>query len=328
VRGGRGAGSSILRGPETATGERERGSVGAGSRIASELWRALRPHQWAKNLLVFVPLLLTPARLGDLDRWMAVVWAFVAWSAVASLGYLANDWLDREADRGDPAKRDRPFASGALPPRVGLLAAGLLAGVGLLGALPFTPPEFTLCLVIYLVTTLAYSLGLKRVAILDVLMLAGLYTLRVVAGGAAAGITVTDWLLAFSLFLFLGLAFVKRYAELRRMGGVAPGEDRLPARGYRIADAPLIRAFGAASSYLSVLVLCLYIHNAALSGQHPRWWLLWGEVPLLLYWVSRIWLIAERGELGGDPVAFAIRDRASLLSGVLVAAVAVAAIGA
>jgi 4-hydroxybenzoate polyprenyltransferase len=297
-----------------------------GSRIASELWRALRPHQWAKNLLVFVPLALTPAQLGDVARWQVVAWAFVAWCAVASLGYLANDWLDREADRADPAQRDRPFAKGPLSARAGLVAGLALAALGFGCALLFATPAFLLCLVAYLAITLAYSLFLKRFVLVDVLVLAGLYTLRLLAGGAAIGITLTAWLLAFSLFLFLGLAFVKRYVDLRRMGEIAD-TGRLPAGGYRVADAPLICVFGAASTYLSVLVLCLYIHSAELTGQHERSWFLWGEVPLLLYWVSRIWLLAERGELGGDPVGFAVRDRQSLATGALMGVVLLAAMG-
>jgi 4-hydroxybenzoate polyprenyltransferase len=231
--------------------------VDAGPQIVSLVVRALRPHQWAKNLLLFVPLALTPDLLDDVARWGRLGWAFFAWSAVASLGYLVNDWLDRESDRADPAKCDRPFASGALSPGAGAVAGATLAAVGFGAAWLFTPRVFTLYLLGYLLVTLAYSIRLKRWLLVDVLILAGFYTARLLAGGAAAGIALMPWLLAFSLFLFLGLALVKRYGELRRMGEGDGLAESVSRRAYRPADAPHIMTFGIASVYLTVLVLCI-----------------------------------------------------------------------
>jgi len=288
-------------------------------RTGVALWRALRPHQWAKNLLLFVALALTPAQVPDTGKWLVLLAAFACWSAAASAGYLANDALDVAADRADPEKRNRPFASGALPMRVGIgagIALGLLA-VGL--ALAVAPLAFVIHLVVYLVLTLVYSLYVKRLLLLDVLLLAGLYTLRLLAGGAAVKIVLTPWLLAFSLFFFLGLAFAKRYGELQRMTRI--GALNPSSRAYRSDDLDLLMTLGSTSAYLSVLVLCLYINSEHVGQQYPRPGALWFLAPLLLYWVSRIWFVAKRGELPGDPVAFAVRDRVSLVIGALVAAV-------
>jgi 4-hydroxybenzoate polyprenyltransferase len=285
--------------------------------IPAALWRAVRPHQWAKNLLVFVPLALTPAQHGDRSKWLVLVAAFASWSAVASAGYLANDRFDLESDRADPAKRDRPFASGALPVGVGLAAALalVLLGVGLAAAV--APLEFVAHLVTYLALTLAYSLFVKRLLLVDVLLLAGLYTLRLLAGGAATGIALTPWLLAFSLFFFLSLAFAKRYAEMARFA--ASDARNSSRRAYRGDDLDLLMMLGTTSAYLSVLVFCLYINSDHVGQQYPRPGVLWFLAPILLYWVSRIWFLARRGELPGDPVAFAVRDPVSYGLGALVA---------
>ncbi len=317
--------------------ERERKSRAASRRRAKTIrwasakaWplgalrRALRPHQWAKNLLLFVPLALTPAQASDTGKWLVLLAAFACWSAVASAGYLANDALDVAADRADPEKRNRPFASGALPVRAGV-GAGIALGLLALGlATAVAPLAFVIHLVLYLVLTLVYSLYVKRLLLLDVLLLAGLYTLRLLAGGAAVEIALTPWLLAFSLFFFLGLAFAKRYGELQRITRLAANNQS--SRAYRTDDLELLMTLGATSAYLSVLVLCLYINSDHVSQQYPRPGALWFLAPLLLYWVSRIWFVAKRGELPGDPVAFAVRDRVSLVLGALVAAVLAVAI--
>jgi 4-hydroxybenzoate polyprenyltransferase len=283
------------------------------------LGRALRPHHWAKNLLLFVPLALTPSQVSDTRKWLVLLAAFACWSAVASAGYLANDALDVAADRADPEKRNRPFASGALPVRTGVGAGIALGSIAVGLAALVAPRAFVLHLVIYLVLTLVYSLTVKHLLLLDVLLLAGLYTLRLLAGGAAVEIAVTPWLLAFSLFFFLGLAFAKRYGELQRI--TREGATLSSARAYRGDDLELLLTLGATSGYLSVLVLCLYINSDQVGAQYPRPQVLWFLAPLLLYWISRIWFVAKRGELPGDPVAFAVRDRASFVTGALVAAV-------
>jgi 4-hydroxybenzoate polyprenyltransferase len=299
--------------------ENERGADGG-----SALWRALRPHQWAKNLLLFVPLALTPSQIADTAKWLTLLAAFACWSAVASAGYLANDALDLASDRADPVKRGRPFASGALSLRAGAIAGAALALFGVAFAVRSAPPVFAAHLVAYLALTLAYSLYVKRLLLLDVLLLAGLYTLRLLGGGAAVGIALTPWLLAFSLFFFLGLAFAKRYAELSRITAIGAGDRS--GRAYRSGDLDLLLMLGTTSAYLSVLVLCLYINSEHVGSQYARASALWFLVPLLLYWVSRMWFLAKRGELPGDPVSFAVRDRVSWAVGALVALVIGAAV--
>ena len=281
--------------------------------------RALRPHQWTKNLLVFVPLALTPEHVGDLGKQWTALLAFVALSLVASAGYVVNDLLDREADRAHPVKRQRPFASGALSAQWGVVLAAVLALLGAALAIAATPPGYWVVIGAYLLLTFSYSLWLKRQLLLDVIVLAGLYTLRVIGGSQAVDIQLTPWLLAFSLFIFLSLAFAKRYSELRLMA--ARQESQLRGRAYHIDDLDLVAMLGATSGYLSVLVLCLYINSDEVRGLYTTVEGLWFLVPILLYWISRIWFLAKRGELPGDPVAFAVRDRVSWLAGVLMAGV-------
>ena len=293
-------------------------------RPAFDSLRALRPHQWTKNLLVFVPLALTPDQVGDPALQLSALGAFVALSLVASAGYVVNDLLDLEADREHPTKRTRPFASGALSPGFGLGLAAVLGIAGFAVAWRFTPSAFLSLLGVYLVTTFAYSLYLKRQLLVDVIVLAGLYTLRVIAGAAAVAIALTPWLLAFSLFIFLSLAFAKRYAELQLLA--ARSETHARGRAYRVSDLDLVAILGATSGYLSVLVLCLYINSDEVRALYRTVGVLWFLAPILLYWISRIWLLAKRGELPGDPVAFAVRDPVSWLSGALMGAVIVAAV--
>ena len=270
--------------------------------------RALRLHQWLKNLLIFIPLLA--AHIGqELVLLPRSALAFVAFSMCASSAYMLNDLLDLAADRHHPRKRQRPFAAGDLTIRVGLLSIPLLLGAsGLVGLL--LPPVFLAVLGLYYGTTLAYSLALKHEAPLDVLVLASLYTLRMIAGSAATGIWPSAWLLAFTTFLFLSLALLKRYAELvvvsREMGEIEVRE-----RDYRVGDLELLAAMGVSSGYLSVVVFALYLTRdpaRTIFGQHIIIWL-W--CPLLLYWISHIWLVAHRGGMADDPVVFALRDRNS-----------------
>lgn len=309
----------------TDRGESESGGVAVarasfGGR-ASVLLRALRAHQWVKNLLVFVPLLMAH-RVFDVGALRAAALAFAAWSLCASGVYLLNDLLDLAADRAHPTKRARPLAAGAISRRTVYFLAPALVLAGLAAAFLLLPAGFGLMLALYLALTTIYSAWLKRLALVDVMVLAGLYTLRVLSGGYATGVPVSPWLLAFSMFLFLSLAFVKRYTELRANGGGA-GFSR---RGYTRDDMELLKSFGAASGYLSVLVLALYINQSREVTQlYRRPELLWLAGPCLLYWVTRVWLLAHRGELHEDPVVFTVRDPASYLVGALIAALIVAA---
>ena len=292
--------------PSTVTAERPP-AVGTARRLRA-LVKALRPHQWTKNLLVFVPALLAHATQPDV--WIRALWAFAAFSLCASSVYVVNDLVDLDADRAHPTKRLRPFASGTLSPRVGLVLAPVLLAAAFALALALAP-AFAAVLGIYYLATLGYSLFLKRLVLADVLMLAGLYTLRLIAGGAAYQVPLSQWLLAFALFLFLSLAFVKRYSELQAVRREGASETK--GRGYRAGDLEQLAAFGSAAGYLSVLVLALYAHSEDVRRlyEHPA--RLWIMLPLLLYWISRVWLLAHRGDLHEDPIVFAVRDWQSYL---------------
>ncbi len=285
--------------------------------------RALRMHQWVKNVLVVVPTVLDH-RLSDEHVLLRAAAAFAAFCCAASGAYVINDLLDLAADRGHRIKRHRPFASGELSPRFGWMLAPLLfADALLIGAL-LRSEEFLGLLLLYVVTTTAYSSYLKRIAVLDVILLAGLYTLRVLAGIAATGVTFSSWLLAFSMFLFLSLAFLKRYAELT--GSAAGDGETLSRRGYQRRDREWLGAMGGAAGYLAVMVLALYINSEQVVGLYGRPLLLWLICPLLLYWISRMWLLAYRAQVDEDPIVFSVRDPASYLVGALVGLVLVAAL--
>jgi 4-hydroxybenzoate polyprenyltransferase len=288
---------------------------------AALLLRVLRPHQWAKNALLVVPLLLAPGRPSP-AQVLAALLAVVTFSLVASAGYVFNDLLDIEADRAHPTKRNRPFASGALPTAYGppLFVALLVAAFGI--ALQALPRSFVWMLALYFAATLAYSTAIKRLVLLDILLLAWLYTHRVLAGGIAIGVPITAWLIAFSTFLFLSLAFAKRYIELRHS---TPKGDRIRSRGYTTQDLEMVAAFGPASSYIAVLVFCLYVDSPAVAERYRFPTLLWFAAPVLLYWTSRVWLLAHRGQMQDDPVKFAITDRTSWVCGILVVAAAACA---
>jgi 4-hydroxybenzoate polyprenyltransferase len=246
--------------------------------------------------------------------------AFVFFGLCASSVYVLNDMLDVADDRHHPRKRMRPFASGRLPLSAGLLVAPVLLAAAFLGAITLLPPAFSATLLVYYLVTLAYSLWLKREMVLDVITLAALYTLRIIAGGAVFGLVLTSWLLAFSMFIFLSLALVKRYAELRHSRDKGQTE-RARGRGYYPGDLEMIAALGAASGYLAVMVLALYINDAAtvVLYAHPQ--VIWLACPLLLYWITRVWMLTHRGEMHDDPVVFAIRDKVSLCVGLLLAIV-------
>lgn len=288
----------------------------ASRQMTTALLRALRAQQWIKNLLLFVPIGLAHHVL-DGSRLLHVAQGFAAFCLCASGGYVLNDLLDREADRLHPRKRSRPFASGALSARqgsalfFGLVAGGLLLAVGVGAA-------FAELLALYLALTVCYSIWLKEQLFLDVLLLSALYSLRVFAGALAARVEISQWLLGFSLFLFLSLAFVKRFCELRQLPADSSGGS-LARRSYRKEDLGLIQMLGASSGYLSVLVLALYISSSDVVRLYARPQLLWGVCPVLLYWLSRIWFLAGRGELPDDPVLFAARDPQSYAAGALIA---------
>lgn len=281
-----------------------------------EVVRALRPQQWVKNVLLFVPMLLAHRGL-DLGQTLSVAGGFAAFCLAASAGYVLNDLLDRDADRRHPQKRLRPFASGALTPRHGVAVAALLVA-GAIAIACAVGPAFGGMLGLYLALTTAYSLYFKEKLFLDVLLLAGLYTHRVLSGAVAAAVAISPWLLGFSLFFFLSLAFAKRYCELHRVAPADPSAA-LPRRDYRREDLGLIQTLGSVSGYLSVLVLALYITSSDVVKLYATPQLLWLVCPVLLYWLTRIWFLAGRGELPDDPVLFAVSDPQSYVAGALIA---------
>jgi 4-hydroxybenzoate polyprenyltransferase len=286
------------------------------------LLRALRTHQWVKNLLVFVPVMLDHKILDPPVVANALI-AFVAFCCAASGGYVLNDLLDTEADRRHRTKRHRPFAAGTLSRSFGAVLVPLLFAIALLCCY-WLSPKFLALLATYVGSTIAYSLYLKRVAILDVLLLAGLYTLRVLAGVAATHVRFSTWLLAFSMFLFLSLAFVKRYAELSDLQGGA--DEAIERRGYIRGDREWLGSMGGASGYLSVLVLALYINSEQVIALYQAPLLLWLICPLLLFWISRMWLLAHRGRMDQDPIVATVRDPISYILGALVALILYAAV--
>lgn len=277
--------------------------------------KALRLHQWMKNALIMVPLLAAHQITNPLLLWQGIL-AFIFFGLCASSVYVLNDLLDLADDRHHKTKRNRPFASGKLSIRSGIVAFPLLLAVAFGGAALLLPWEFSASLVAYYVLTLAYSLYLKRQMAVDVIALAGLYTMRIIAGAAAFHLDLTFWVLAFSMFMFLSLALVKRYAELHEARTKGKTE-KTRGRGYYPADLEMISSLGASSGYLAVMVLALYIHDQATTALYAHPQVIWLACPLLLFWVTRVWMLAHRGQMHDDPVVFAIRDRVSLVVGLL-----------
>ncbi len=293
--------------------------------------RAVRLHQWAKNTLIFVPLLL--AHAWNMAAIAVALLAFLSFGLCASATYIINDLLDIEADRKHPRKRRRPFAAGDISAFAGVAAVcGMMfASVVLALLVPHLfasmpgghtlslPYRFIEWLGLYTATTLAYSFYLKRKLLLDVFVLSGLYTIRILAGSAATGVLVSTWLAGFSVFFFLSLAFVKRFSELeglRERGGTTSN-----GRGYWVGDLEQLRALGTGAAYAAVVVMTLYISNPDTTRLYAHTTRLWLVVPVLLLWLSQVWMLASRGEMHDDPVVWAITSKRSLLMGVLMALV-------
>jgi len=274
------------------------------------LLAALRPHHWLKNGLLLLPVLLAH-RITELPLLAEAARAIVAFSLTASAVYVLNDLVDIDADRRHPVKRRRSFAAATLPLASGpVLAAVLIAAAFALSWLTL-PRPFTVVLALYLATTTAYSLALKRIPILDVITLAGLYALRIFAGGAATAVPVSEWLMVFSIFIFTSLALCKRYSELARLAGGSDG--RAHGRGYTVSDVALVASSGQTTGLLAVLVLALYLSSPQVQVLYRRADLLWALIPLAMYWVLRLWLLARRGVVLEDPLLFAVTDRVSLM---------------
>ncbi|HEX5262331.1 MAG TPA: UbiA family prenyltransferase, partial [Phenylobacterium sp.] len=278
--------------------------------------RGLRVHQWAKNSLVFLPMILGH-RFG-LETLAATVVGFFCFCFAASSAYVANDLLDLPGDRDHPRKARRPYAAGDVPVTHGILLSAMLM-ISAFGLAMLLPQRFLLVLSIYVATTLGYSFYFKRKLLVDVVVLGGLYTLRIFGGLAAIDVYQTQWLLMFSLFLFLSLALVKRCSEL--VAKRADGKTTVMGRGYRIDDLAILFPLAAAAGYGSVFVVALYMSSPEVRVLYHYPDRLWLMCPLLLYWISRVLMLANRGELHDDPVVFALTDRKSWITGALMGAV-------
>ena len=293
--------------PMLRLGER----TGMAARISAVL-RAMRPHQWVKNALLLLPLLLAH-RIADVDHLAHVLIAMTTFCGVASGTYVLNDVMDVDADRRHPRKRTRPFASGALPLALGFVLGPALIAAALTASWALLPGACTGMLAGYAALTLGYTFVFKEMLLLDVMILAGLYTHRILAGGVAAEVEVSPWLLAFSSFFFLSLALVKRYVELA--GATLQQEGTLSnRRAYRVEDLPFVGMMGITSAFISVLVLCLFVSNSGSSPLYTRPGILWALCPLTLYWITRVWMLARRGDLHDDPVVFATTDPISWIA--------------
>lgn len=283
--------------------------------------RAVRVHQWLKNLLILVPLFA--AHQFSINTALQALAAFIAFSLCASGVYVFNDLLDLNADRLHPRKKLRPFAAGNLKIVHGLAAAPLLTLAGF-AVTWWCVPALLPILGLYYLATLAYSLRLKQIHMLDVMLLASLYTIRIIGGAVAIDVPLSFWLLAFSMFVFLSLAMLKRYTEL--FGLMSEGRNQISGRGYTSEDLTLLQALGGASGYLSVLVLALYINSPESLALYSRPELLWLLCPLLLYWISRAWSLVQRGRMHDDPLVFSLTDQVSLFIGTAFVFILMAAI--
>jgi 4-hydroxybenzoate polyprenyltransferase len=293
-----------------------------GNSATIKTWaKALRLHQWVKNLLLFIPL-LAAHQFANTEALSLLVLAFLSFGLCASSVYIANDLLDLESDRRHPRKKFRPFAAGSIAVWKGVVLAPILAFASI-GIAATVGIDFLACLLVYIALTCAYSLWLKRLVLIDCLTLASLYTLRIMAGAAAATVTLSFWLLTFSIFIFLSLAFVKRYAELKPLE--SDSEVRAHGRSYYTTDLPLVQILGITAGNASVLVLALYLHSENIRRHYASPEFLWAVVPLMLFWVSWMWIKAHRGQMHDDPIVFASRDLTSRLVGVLVILIFIAA---
>jgi 4-hydroxybenzoate polyprenyltransferase len=277
--------------------------------------RLIRIHQWIKNLLVFVPL-VTAHAYASTDSILLALYCFVAFCSVTSAGYVLNDILDINYDRAHPRKKLRPLAAGLVQIAPAIVLIIVLLGLALL-VLWQVSIELLLIVSFYFLLSSVYSLWLKKVLLVDVFTLTILYTLRVIAGAIAIAVPLSFWLLAFSVFLFLSLAFLKRFVEL---DGNGLSKDPIAGRGYIAADREVVLNLGVASGYVSGLVFALFVNNQASFDIYSEPLLLWISCLVILFWINRLWMTAAHGNLGDDPVIFASRDPMSLVCALIIAA--------
>lgn len=281
----------------------------------SDILRAMRPHQWAKNVLIILPLFLSHQFL-DISKITTALTAFFAFSFCASATYIWNDILDIRSDRVHPRKKNRPFAAGLISIPHGLAISFLLLAISF-GVTALTlPPVVLLLLAGYIGITLTYSLYFKEKLLVDAMTLGLLYSYRIVIGAAAASIVLSDWLIAFSTFFFFGLALVKRYTEVASKT-VSSTSGKIAGRGYYAGDREVIGVLGVASSFISILIMALYIRSPEIIELYTRPQILWVVCVVLMYWLSRIWVLAHRSHMPDDPIVFALKDKNSMLAGII-----------
>ena len=273
------------------------------------LIKAIRAHQWLKNLLVFVPI-ITSQQLSSPDALLSTIIMFVCFSVVASFGYIFNDLLDLQSDRAHQTKCRRPFASGQLSALQGMLIGAILLLIAITGCF-FVPSTSAWVLAAYLLLTMCYSVYLKTKLMIDVVSLGALFTLRVIGGAAAIETELSFYLLSFSIFLFSSLGMVKRYAELHNLQAMNKLSAR--GRGYRVEDMAPVRIIGISLGYMSVFIMGLYINSPLITQYYSNPKIVWFLFPLLTYWLGRLWILANRGEVNEDPLIFAAKDTTSLL---------------
>lgn len=286
------------------------------------LVKEIRIYQWVKNLLIFLPLLMAH-EFDDPQKFVMAIIGFFCFSFVASAVYLFNDIFDVEADRAHPSKKNRPIASGNFGIVDAVVISTIMNTIGMTVAAAVMPFEFFITLLIYQLSTSVYSFLLKKIYVLDIIYLAALYTIRLLSGAFATGVEASTWLLAFSMFIFLSLAFLKRFVELVQLS--AENKNIAKGRAYNTEDISALRSFGTSSAYISILVFALYIQSEKIVILYKTPELLWLVVPLLLYWITRMWFLAEKGKVDDDPVVFTCKDPVSYIVAILSAVVLVGA---
>ncbi len=301
--------------PEKIVPQADRRTVDINDSINSfnVLLKAMRPHQWAKNLLVFLPLFFSHTYF-NMSELLATVLTFFSFSFCASGIYLINDLLDIESDRNHSSKKSRPFAAGKLSPLKGVAASIVLISSALIGCFYWLDSKVFTVLLVYIFITNLYSFYLKNYSTIDVITLTILYTIRIIAGSVAAGIILSPWLINFSLFFFLSLAYMKRYIEVSRHSKLG----KLSGRNYLSDELGIIMMIGIVNGGVSVFILTLYLNDSYVLETYLTPHLLWLICPLLLFWIYRAWMWAKRGKIDDDPVIFAVKDKISLFTAVLI----------
>jgi len=288
---------------------------GAKASKVALLIKQIRVYQWVKNILIFLPLLLAHI-LPVGDYLTNTLLAFISFSLIASSVYVLNDLLDLPSDRVHPRKKTRPFASGHLSLKYGFMLFPLLLVLGFIPSFLFLSTEFNLILLFYFLLTSFYSFIIKRIYILDILVLASLYTIRLLVGAMAVDVPASPWLLSFSMFIFLSLACVKRYTELFEL--LQKNLEKTAGRGYTTSDIGLIKILGVTNGLLSILVFILYVNSKEIIALYNTPLLLYSVAFLFLYWILRVWFKTVRGEMHDDPIVFTGKDKPSMFIFILI----------